>query len=60
MALPQPTEVTAIDAVFQTLLKDIVGATYAAGTSFTITQQEVTKVQPLPSGILGTVRMVAR
>ena len=32
MALPQPTEVTAIDAVFQTLLKDIVGATYAAGT----------------------------
>jgi len=32
MALPQPTEVTAIDAVFQTLLKDIVGSTYAAGT----------------------------
>ena len=32
MALPQPTEVTAIDAVFQTLLKDIVGGTYAAGT----------------------------
>ncbi|HZJ65125.1 MAG TPA: GntR family transcriptional regulator [Kofleriaceae bacterium] len=32
MALPQPTEVTAIDAVFQTLLKDIVGGTYASGT----------------------------
>ena len=32
MALPQPTEVTAIDAVFQTLLKDIVGGTYGAGT----------------------------
>jgi DNA-binding FadR family transcriptional regulator len=32
MALPQPTEVTAIDAVFQTLLRDIVGGTYAAGT----------------------------
>lgn len=31
MALPQPTEVTAIDAVFQTLLKDIVGGTYASG-----------------------------
>lgn len=32
MALPKPTEITAIDAVFQALLKDIVGATYAAGT----------------------------
>src|SRR5882672_4471403 len=32
MALPKPTEVTAIDAVFETLLKDIVGATYAAGS----------------------------
>jgi DNA-binding FadR family transcriptional regulator len=32
MALPQPTEVTAIDAVFETLLKDIVGGTYAAGS----------------------------
>jgi GntR family transcriptional repressor for pyruvate dehydrogenase complex len=31
-ALPQMTELTAIDAVFETLLKDIVGGTYAAGT----------------------------
>src|SRR5262252_8430391 len=32
MALPKPTEVTAIDAVFETLLKDIVGGTYPSGT----------------------------
>src|SRR5690349_8833953 len=32
MALPKPTEVTAIDAVFETLLKNIVGGTYPAGT----------------------------
>src|SRR5215510_3941955 len=32
MALPQPTEVTAIDAVFETLLKDIVGGAYPSGT----------------------------
>jgi GntR family transcriptional repressor for pyruvate dehydrogenase complex len=32
MALPQPTEVTAIDAVFETLLKNIVGGMYAAGS----------------------------
>lgn len=32
MALPHPAEVTAIDAVFETLLKDIVAATYPAGT----------------------------
>ncbi|HEY0194312.1 MAG TPA: GntR family transcriptional regulator [Kofleriaceae bacterium] len=32
MALPKPTELTAIDAVFETLLKNIVGGTYAAGT----------------------------
>jgi len=31
-ALPQTTELTAIDAVFETLLKDIVGGTYPAGT----------------------------
>jgi GntR family transcriptional repressor for pyruvate dehydrogenase complex len=30
--LPKPTELTAIDAVFETLLKNIVGGTYAAGT----------------------------
>lgn len=32
MALPKPTEVTAIDAVFETLLKNIVGGTYPSGT----------------------------
>jgi GntR family transcriptional regulator, transcriptional repressor for pyruvate dehydrogenase complex len=32
MALPKTTEVTAIDAVFETLLKNIVGGTYPAGT----------------------------
>ena len=32
MALPKPTEVTAIDAVFETLLKDIVGGAYPSGT----------------------------
>jgi GntR family transcriptional repressor for pyruvate dehydrogenase complex len=32
MALPKTTELTAIDAVFETLLKNIVGGTYAAGT----------------------------
>src|SRR5882672_8931663 len=32
MALPKPTEITAIDAVFETLLKNIVGGTYPAGT----------------------------
>jgi DNA-binding FadR family transcriptional regulator len=32
MALPKPSEVTAIDAVFETLLKDIVGGSYPAGT----------------------------
>lgn len=32
MALPKPTEVTAIDAVFETLLKDIVGGSYPSGT----------------------------
>jgi DNA-binding FadR family transcriptional regulator len=31
MALPQPTEVTAIDAVFETLLKNIVGGAYPSG-----------------------------
>lgn len=32
MALPKPTELTAIDAVFETLLKNIVGGTYPSGT----------------------------
>jgi DNA-binding FadR family transcriptional regulator len=32
MALPKPTEVTAIDAVFETLLKNIVGGAYPSGT----------------------------
>jgi DNA-binding FadR family transcriptional regulator len=32
MALPKPTEVTAIDAVFETLLKNIVAGAYPAGT----------------------------
>lgn len=32
MALPKPTEVTAIEAVFETLLKNIVGGAYPAGT----------------------------
>src|SRR5215468_6476737 len=32
MALPQPTEVTAIDAVFETLLKNIVSGAYPSGT----------------------------
>ena len=32
MALPKTTELTAIDAVFETLLKNIVAGTYAAGT----------------------------
>lgn len=32
MAIPKPTEVTAIDAVFETLLKNIVGGEYASGT----------------------------
>jgi GntR family transcriptional regulator, transcriptional repressor for pyruvate dehydrogenase complex len=32
MALPQPTEVTAIDAVFETLLKNIVGGAHPSGT----------------------------
>jgi DNA-binding FadR family transcriptional regulator len=32
MALPKPTEVTAIDAVFETLLKNIVGGSYPSGT----------------------------
>jgi GntR family transcriptional regulator, transcriptional repressor for pyruvate dehydrogenase complex len=32
MALPKTTEVTAIDAVFETLLKNIVGGTYPSGT----------------------------
>ena len=32
MALPKTTELTAIDAVFETLLKNIVGGVYAAGT----------------------------
>lgn len=32
MALPKPTEVTAIDAVFETLLKNIVGGEYPSGT----------------------------
>jgi DNA-binding FadR family transcriptional regulator len=32
MALPKTTEITAIDAVFETLLKDIVGGTYPSGT----------------------------
>ncbi len=32
MALPKPNEVTAIDAVFETLLKNIVGGAYPAGT----------------------------
>jgi GntR family transcriptional regulator, transcriptional repressor for pyruvate dehydrogenase complex len=32
MALPQTTELTAIDAVFETLLKNIVGGTYPSGT----------------------------
>jgi GntR family transcriptional repressor for pyruvate dehydrogenase complex len=32
VATPQTTELTAIDAVFETLLKDIVSGTYAAGT----------------------------
>jgi DNA-binding FadR family transcriptional regulator len=32
MALPKTTELTAIDAVFETLLKNIVGGTYASGT----------------------------
>jgi GntR family transcriptional repressor for pyruvate dehydrogenase complex len=32
MALPKTSEITAIDAVFETLLKNIVGGTYAAGT----------------------------
>lgn len=32
MALPQPTEVTAIDAVFENLLKNIVGGAYPSGT----------------------------
>jgi DNA-binding FadR family transcriptional regulator len=32
MALPKPTEITAIDAVFETLLKNIVGGMYASGT----------------------------
>jgi len=32
MALPKPTELTAIDAVFETLLKNIVSGSYAAGT----------------------------
>lgn len=32
MALPKTTELTAIDAVFETLLKNIVGGTYPAGT----------------------------
>jgi GntR family transcriptional repressor for pyruvate dehydrogenase complex len=31
MAIPKPTEVTAIDAVFETLLKNIVGGAYQAG-----------------------------
>lgn len=31
MALPKPTEVTAIDAVFETLLKNIVGGAYPSG-----------------------------
>jgi DNA-binding FadR family transcriptional regulator len=32
MALPKPTEITAIDAVFETLLKNIVGGAYPSGT----------------------------
>jgi DNA-binding FadR family transcriptional regulator len=32
MALPKPTEVTAIDAVFETLLKNIVSGAYPSGT----------------------------
>jgi GntR family transcriptional regulator, transcriptional repressor for pyruvate dehydrogenase complex len=32
MAVPKPTEVTAIDAVFETLLKNIVGGAYPSGT----------------------------
>src|ERR1700754_4523905 len=32
MAIPKPTEVTAIDAVFETLLKNIVGGAYPSGT----------------------------
>jgi GntR family transcriptional repressor for pyruvate dehydrogenase complex len=32
MAIPRPTEITAIDAVFETLLKNIVGGEYASGT----------------------------
>ena len=32
MALPKSTELTAIDAVFETLHKNIVGGVYAAGT----------------------------
>jgi DNA-binding FadR family transcriptional regulator len=32
MALPKPTEITAIDAVFETLLKNIVGGSYPSGT----------------------------
>lgn len=32
MALPKPTETTAIDAVFETLLKNIVGGAYPSGT----------------------------
>lgn len=32
MALPKTTELTAIDAVFETLLKNIVGGTYPSGT----------------------------
>ena len=32
MALPKTTELTAIDAVFETLLKNIVGGSYPAGT----------------------------
>ncbi len=32
MALPKTTELTAIDAVFETLLKHIVGGTYPSGT----------------------------
>jgi GntR family transcriptional regulator, transcriptional repressor for pyruvate dehydrogenase complex len=31
MAVPKPTEMTATDAMFETLLKDIVSGTYAAG-----------------------------
>jgi len=31
MAIPKPTEITAIDAVFETLLKNIVGGAYPSG-----------------------------